>query len=126
LGRNELIPSVGDPSGDGLTVSEPGLPGVVAEVGDSASRCSEASAVVAIAFAGPAAPANGILPPEKREEVDRRDALEPGRPGKSAVPRGGDAAWVREGDMGGGEGRRGGEAVEEACRGDEVDGEENG
>lgn len=72
------MPSVGDPSGDAVAESELTLPNGPAELCDSDINCSDANAVVATAFAFPAAPTKGIRPPENRDEDDMRDAREPG------------------------------------------------
>lgn len=95
-------PSVGEPSGERLSDADRGL---LADDGDAESPCSVASAVVATAFALlPDVPANGMRPAEKREDVDRRDAREPGRRGRGtgAVPPCATDVCVCVGDGGGG------------------------
>lgn len=78
------IPSDVEPSGGG----EPGP-----EVGECGRVCSD-SAIVAEAFASPdetgPLPRGGIRPEENLEEVDIRDARDPGRSGDGMLP----AAWV--------------------------------
>lgn len=128
MGRNWLNPSVGDPSGEGLTVSEPVLPDGAREEGDPEIDSSEFNAVVAIALAGPAVPANGILPLENLDEEDIREALDPGRPGNGTPARGGDITCAFDGRIRGeAEGWRGsGEATGEGCRGEDAGGEGKG
>ena len=122
-----MRPSVGDPSGDGLTVSEPVLPDGAIEEGEPATESSEANAVVAIALAGPAVPAKGILPPENLDEEDTREALDPGRPGNVIPVRAGETTDARGDGILGDDGLGGGgECTGEACRGDDVVGEGKG
>lgn len=107
-----LIPIVGEPSGDGMLelLRAPGIPTAtvslepepepdpepVPEVGvvDSVEMACSEMAVVGIAFAVAAdgTPPKGIRAVEKRDEVDPREARDPGRRGE-----GSDGAWMLAG-----------------------------
>lgn len=92
--RRLAIPPVGESSGDGMRdpTSAPGMPivseppepdpepeeGVDSSVG---SACSEIAVVGIALAAAPVETPKGILPPEKRDEVEPRDARDPGRSG---------------------------------------------
>lgn len=71
------IPSEGEPSGEGVELRDSAEFSTTV-VGAVAIACSYI-AVVAAAFAALVLFPNGILPEENREEVDTREALEPGR-----------------------------------------------
>jgi hypothetical protein len=79
------MPSVGEPSGDALKLSDGGLWTESEDVTEPGVRCSEASAVVGAPLASPDVPANGRRALENRDEEDIRDAREPGRSGSGAV-----------------------------------------
>jgi len=71
-----VIPSVGEPSGEGLNEF---IGGDCDETEEGVEMTCSVNAVVAIAFATPLEPAKGIRPPENLEEFDTRvEAREPG------------------------------------------------
>lgn len=92
-------PSVGDPSGDGVTELEPCLSvlSVPERSEDGDTACSDI-AVVATAFAPVEVAPNGIRPAENLD--DALEALEPGRSDVGRCPielRGTEPVWVGDG-----------------------------
>lgn len=83
------IPSVGEPSGDGITEVIPPLPRMLGtspgDVEVPVAIVFSDTAVVGAAFGAPGAPPNGTRPTEKRDDEDTRDALDPGRRGEDAA-----------------------------------------
>ena len=80
------IPPIGESSGDGIDDGDgPASPALITSPDEEAEEiaCSDI-AVVATAFAVPAAP-KGMRPTENRDELETREAREPGRCGEGIV-----------------------------------------
>ena len=88
-----VMPSDALASGETLSTADFGLSMEFVEEGEAGTACTGAGAraVVAIAFAFPGVPTNGIRPAEKRDDVDIRDAREPDLNGIGAG-----APWVAD------------------------------